>query len=368
MQTQPEQHSQAFKQKRTSEDRGYNVILVSTFVEQFNALLKGLENSTHQCVAVITREGGEAVADAAKESNLPVFSFPNCANLQRLMDKDAAVAAQVHDAMQVIEALDPDILCCWGYQILPECLIQLPKVNALNFHFADLPKYRGGMSLAAQIIEGEPETRLSLHELTVEVDAGMIMAKSEPIALPGLSSQAILQKGINVAGKMLVDTLDQMLSNTLTPMPNDYQQPGLPHSWGVLRENITLEDGTTKRVNKGYLGYLAIHWDEDSCKHIERACLGFDKLGGPYSCRDTLLVHFLNATQVNSLVTHQPGTILEVTDENSILVQAQDGQLRCQIFLNPQISKEENPTLQTGDKLSKVISVSQLTGINDADR
>lgn len=368
MQTQPEQNAPTHTKDKLHTERGYHVILVSTYVDQFNALLKGLENSNHQCIAVITREGGEAVAEAAKAANLPVFSFPNCTNLQRLMDKDASVAEQVHDAMKAIEVLQPDILCCWGYQILPECLIQLPKVNALNFHFADLPKYRGGMSIAAQIIDGEAETRLSLHELTVEIDAGMIMAKSNPIALAGLTSQAVLQKGIDVAGSMLVDTLDQMLSNALTPMPNDYQQPNLPHSWGILRETITLDDGMTKRVNKGYLGYLAIHWDEDSCAHLERVCLGFDKLGGPYSCRDTLLVHFIHAQQMNALVTHEVGTILDVSDDNYIVVQAKDGQLRCQVFLNPQISGEENPTLKVGDKLTKVISVSQLTGIKDADR
>lgn len=371
---------------QSEQSTGYNVVLVSAFVKQFESLLlglkRGLQHSQHNCVAVITREGADGVIEMAKAANLPVFVFPNCVSLQRLMDKDQNVAEQVQQAIDELQTLSPDILCSWGYQILPACLIDLPAVNAVNFHFADLPKYRGGMSLAAQIIEGEAYTHLSLHELTVEIDAGGICAKSDPIALDGVYSQQALAKGIEVAGSLLANTLDDMQRNTLQIQPNDFHQPDLPHSWGVLREKVTQADGSETTVNKGYLGYLAIHWDVDSCEHIERACRAFDSMGGPFVTRikdeQLLLVHFQHAEKINEQIgtsaelSAEPGDIVEIIDENTIVIQALDGQLQCQVFLNPQLIAEafqaEQMQLNVGDRLVKAVSVSDLSGIKGADR
>jgi methionyl-tRNA formyltransferase len=347
---------------------GYGVVIATGFIKQLDALLSSLGDSSHFCQAVVTREGANDIVARAKQLGLPVFVLPNCLSLEREMQHNPKSREVVLNAVAELQALRPQVFVTWGFQIVPQCLINVASELAANFHFSDLPNYRGGMSLQAQIIEGEPFTRLSLHELTLEVDGGAILAQSAPIDLSGQTSQQVLAKGVEVAGRMLVDTLQQARAGTLVRRENKSRSKDIPHSWGIKHRVVSAANGSSMKVNDGYLGFLAIDWMLDSCVHIERACRAFDSFGGAFTSREKLLVHVLAAEQLNQNVAAQPGEVLQVPDEKHIVVQAKDGQLACTVRLNHRFSEDKNLLLRSGDRLSRAIGVSQLTGIPDADR
>lgn len=72
----------------------------------------------------------------------------------------------------------------------------------LGIHPSDLPSYRGGSPIQNQIIDGITKTKLTLFELTKDIDAGNIWAK-EDLSLMGDSVSEIFDNIVNSGIKLL---------------------------------------------------------------------------------------------------------------------------------------------------------------------
>lgn len=59
--------------------------------------------------------------------------------------------------------MDSDLIVTAAFgQILPEQLLNTPKLGAINVHASLLPKYRGGAPIHQAIIDGEKETGITI--------------------------------------------------------------------------------------------------------------------------------------------------------------------------------------------------------------
>ncbi|BCX49213.1 methionyl-tRNA formyltransferase [Haloferula helveola] len=87
------------------------------------------------------------------------------------------------EALGQLEALAPDLIIAMAYgQILPQRLIDLPKLGCVNLHASLLPKYRGAACIQAAIDAGDAETGVTLMHVVKKLDAGdVILAKRTPI-------------------------------------------------------------------------------------------------------------------------------------------------------------------------------------------
>jgi methionyl-tRNA formyltransferase len=75
-----------------------------------------------------------------------------------------------------VDELRPDCVVVSSYdRILPVAL--LDRCAFVNVHYAPLPRYRGRATVNWAIINGEPETAVSIHVLTPELDAGPILVQ-----------------------------------------------------------------------------------------------------------------------------------------------------------------------------------------------
>lgn len=77
-----------------------------------------------------------------------------------------------------ILALEPDLIltCAYG-QLIPEVVLQCPRLGCINVHPSLLPKYRGGAPMHYPILNGDHETGVSLMEMTQAMDAGRVYAQ-----------------------------------------------------------------------------------------------------------------------------------------------------------------------------------------------
>ncbi len=108
------------------------------------------------------------VKEAATEANIPVF--------QPKSVRDEAV-------LEEIRQMKPELLVVAAYgKILPEALLQIPTVAAINVHSSLLPKYRGAAPINWAILNGDEETGVTIQHLGVELDAGdIITVRKTPI-------------------------------------------------------------------------------------------------------------------------------------------------------------------------------------------
>jgi len=82
------------------------------------------------------------------------------------------------DAIMQFKKLNVDLFISAAYpQIFSESLLEIPKMGAVNFHPALLPRYRGAHPHFWQIVNGEKEAGITAHFMTKDIDKGDIIEK-----------------------------------------------------------------------------------------------------------------------------------------------------------------------------------------------
>ncbi len=90
---------------------------------------------------------------------------------------------KISEIYEELKGIEFDILltCAYG-QYIPQKVLDLPKIAALNIHGSLLPKYRGAAPIHYAVLNGDKETGITLMHMVKEMDAGdMIFKASTPI-------------------------------------------------------------------------------------------------------------------------------------------------------------------------------------------
>jgi methionyl-tRNA formyltransferase len=168
-------------------------------------------------VAVVTHpddpaEGDwfESVAAVARAHGLPCLT-PSSPNLP--------------DVVGTLRALAPDvILSVWYRRLLGAELLALPPIAALNVHGSLLPAYRGRAPLNWVLVNGERRTGVTLHHMTLEADAGDIVAQRAIDIEPDDTALSLYARMIEVGVDLLLDTYPAVLAGTAPRTPQDHAQ------------------------------------------------------------------------------------------------------------------------------------------------
>lgn len=124
--------------------------------------------------------------------------------------------------MEKIIELAPDIIVTAAFgQFLPEIILNVPKLGAVNVHASLLPKYRGGAPVHYSIIEGEKETGVTIMEMVKKMDAGDILAqKAIPITKQD-DAGSMFNKLSQLGRELLLETLPRLIAGEIKPIPQD---------------------------------------------------------------------------------------------------------------------------------------------------
>lgn len=82
-----------------------------------------------------------------------------------------------------IAALAPDVLVTAAYgQLLPQRLLDIPRVGCLNVHASLLPRWRGAAPIHRALMAGDEETGVTIMGMVLALDAGPVLTvRSTPI-------------------------------------------------------------------------------------------------------------------------------------------------------------------------------------------
>ena len=179
--------------------------------------LKALIDASFNVVAVYTQPDRPAgrgrklqaspVKQIALEANIPVF--------QPLSLRDEAAQAE-------LAAIDADLMIVVAYGlILPQVVLDTPKLGCVNVHASILPRWRGAAPIHRALLAGDPETGVTLMQMEAGLDTGPMLAKVfTPIDAQESSGE--LHDRLAVLGSnMLVEQLPALLSGDLNPEVQD---------------------------------------------------------------------------------------------------------------------------------------------------
>lgn len=111
--------------------------------------------------------------------------------------------------------LKPDLIvtCAYG-QIIPEVVLECPRLGCINVHASLLPKLRGGSPLHHAIIDGYDKTGVTIMYMDKGMDTGDIITQSEIDILKTDTVGTIHDKLSILGSELLLKTLPSILAGT----------------------------------------------------------------------------------------------------------------------------------------------------------
>ena len=109
-------------------------------------------------------------------------------------------------------------------KILPEVLINTPKLGTINIHYSLLPKYRGASPVEACLLNGDTETGVSIQQMAYKLDSGNIIAEEKLNIGINDTKVELLEKLIKMGGHLLCKIIPHIINQNLNPNIQDESQ------------------------------------------------------------------------------------------------------------------------------------------------
>ncbi len=150
------------------------------------------------------------VKEAALEAAIPVFQ-------PEKIKSDAA--------FEYFQRLAPDAVVIIAYgQIIPQRLIEIPRLGWINLHASLLPKYRGAAPVNWAVANGGTRTGLTTMQIDAGLDTGPLLLKYETPIAPGETAAALAARLAEAGAPLVAETLRQLDRGEITPAPQDNSQ------------------------------------------------------------------------------------------------------------------------------------------------
>ncbi|GCF95795.1 methionyl-tRNA formyltransferase [Enterococcus florum] len=192
--------------------------------------------------------------------------------------------------LETIAELQPELIITAAFgQFLPEKLLQVPRLGAINVHASLLPKYRGGAPVHYSIINGDPETGVTIMEMIKKMDAGGIFSQRSIPITPQDNVGTMFEK-LSVVGKeLLLETLPKIIAGELTPTPQN-------------EDEVTFSPNITREQE-------AIDWQK-TAQEVDHQVRGMFPWPIAYTTYEGARWKLLHTTPTEETTSAEPGTIV----------------------------------------------------------
>ncbi|MEO5802901.1 MAG: methionyl-tRNA formyltransferase [Verrucomicrobiota bacterium] len=220
--------------------------------------------------------------------------------------------ARADDFIATLRELQPDLIVVVAYgQILPQTILDLPRLGCLNVHTSLLPKYRGAAPIQWAILDDEPETGVTIMKMDAGLDTGDILTQTQTPILPEDNSQTLHDRLAILGAELLVQTIPNFAAESIVPRKQ-------PQDGGSYARKISKEDGK-------------LNWNEPAQK-LWNQIRAFTPWPGAFTFQtvgeNKRLLKIWQA-EVLETPSNEPGKILQA-DKTGIVVACRENALRIQ--------------------------------------
>jgi len=199
---------------------------------------------------------------------------------------DDAEAARTAIADSKAEVM---VVAAYGL-ILPQWVLDAPRLGCLNIHASLLPRWRGAAPIHRAIEAGDAETGITIMQMDAGLDTGdMLLREAVPV---GDDNTARLHDRLAaLGGRMIVDALKQAEAGALRAVP----QP----------------EGGVTYAHKVEKAEAQVDWSM-SADAIVRRIRAFDPFPGASSTLDGEAIKLWAGQALGEASSEAPGTVLSV--------------------------------------------------------
>ena len=121
-----------------------------------------------------------------------------------------------------LRALAPELIAVVAYgKILPQRVLDIPKLGCINIHASILPQLRGAAPIQWAILNGLPETGVTAMYMARQLDAGDIIDISRTPLMPDETSEELTARLAELGAELLVKTVKAIGDGTAARTPQD---------------------------------------------------------------------------------------------------------------------------------------------------
>jgi len=179
--------------------------------------LKALIESEHDVVAVYTQPDRPAgrgrkltpspVKKVALEHDIPVYqplNFKAEEDRQQLIDLDA----------------DLMVVAAYGL-ILPQAILEAPRLGCINIHASLLPRWRGAAPIQRSILAGDKETGITIMQMDIGLDTGDMLSKVSCPITETMTASELHDQLMETGGEALMAIMPAIEAQSLQPEKQD---------------------------------------------------------------------------------------------------------------------------------------------------
>lgn len=263
--------------------------------------LAALLSSRHQIVAVFTQPDRPA-GRGNKLTPSPVKTLALEHNIPVLQPK----SLRPEENQQLVADLQADLMVVVAYGlILPQAVLEMPRLGCINVHGSLLPRWRGAAPIQRSLWAGDEETGVTIMQMDVGLDTGDMLYKlSCPIEASDTSA-TLYHKLAQLGPTGMLATIEQLADGTAQPEVQD--EAAANYAEKLSKEEARLD------------------WSL-SAAQLERCIRAFNPWPVSYLVIDEQPVKIWQAQVLPHLASRQPGEIVQA-DKNGIQVATADGVL-----------------------------------------
>jgi methionyl-tRNA formyltransferase len=178
----------------------------------------------------------EAVVASSHEVRLVLTRVPRPAGRGNVLTPTpvAHAAARLGTVLEEIETIrsgrglealanaEPDVLVVVAYgEIVPQAVLDVPRVAPVNLHFSLLPELRGAAPVQRALLEGMTATGVTTIRMDAGMDTGPILLQAGELIRSEDDAGSLGSRLARTGAGLLVDTLDRMEAGTIDERAQD---------------------------------------------------------------------------------------------------------------------------------------------------
>ena len=180
--------------------------------------LKKIVSSNNHLVGVYTSPAKKANR-GMKLSISPVAEFAEAKNIEISSPPSISSSEELKKLQEM--NLDMIIVVAYGL-ILPEEVINLPKLGCFNVHASLLPRWRGAAPIQRAMIDGDQTTGVTIMKMDKGLDTGDIGLQKE-IKIEKQNYSELEKELANEGAKLLINFIDKLDGSIQFAKQNDTQ-------------------------------------------------------------------------------------------------------------------------------------------------
>jgi methionyl-tRNA formyltransferase len=138
----------------------------------------------------------------------------------RSLRTDGKYPEDAADAQAVITATQADVMVVAAYGlILPQWVLDAPRLGCLNIHASLLPRWRGAAPIHRAIEAGDAQTGITIMQMDAGLDTGGMLLREAMDILPQDTTATLHDRLAVQGGRLIVQALNQLAAGALVPEP-----------------------------------------------------------------------------------------------------------------------------------------------------